>query len=29
VDPQAAEGRRRLTLALPAQRALILLEDQA
>ena len=27
VDPQAAEGRRRLTLALPAQRALILLED--
>jgi neopullulanase len=27
LDPHAAEGRRRLTLALPAQRALILLEE--
>jgi neopullulanase len=26
-DPQAADGRRRFTLALPAQRALVLLED--
>ena len=28
LDPQAIEGRRRYTLALPAQRALILLEDE-
>jgi hypothetical protein len=28
LDPQAIEGRRRYTLALPAQRALILVEDE-
>ena len=29
LDPRAADGRRRFTLALPAQRALVLLEDPA